>query len=107
MKKAVKYLFTGALFFVMLAPVQGRAGVDVYVRIAPPKVAKVKVVKRVPARPYRHAVWVAGHYQYKHGRYVWVSGRWIKGKAGFVYVQPHWQKTRHGWRYVTGHWVKK
>ncbi|MFQ5651732.1 MAG: hypothetical protein ACE5IY_17480 [bacterium] len=105
MNKLSKWLLGGALVILISFPVQSEAGVGVYVKLGPPKARRVKVVK--PAKPYRHAVWVAGHYQHKNGRTVWVNGVWIKHKVGFVYVQPHWKKTPHGYWFVPGHWVKK
>jgi len=81
------------------------AGTRVYVRVAPPKAKIVKVVR--PAKPFRSAVWVAAHYQYRNGQYVWVKGHWVKSRHGYVYIQPIWKKHKRGYYYVPGHWVKK
>lgn len=105
MKKAIKMIVTGALFGLLLIPAKSDAGVRVYVKIGPPRLKTVRVVK--PAKLYRHSVWVAGHWQYRNGRHLWVSGYWIKKRPGYVYVQPHWKKTRHGYYFVSGHWVKR
>jgi len=91
----------GALF---LLPLSSEAKTRIYVRVGPPK-ARVIVVK--PAKPYRHAVWVNGHWQYRHGRYVWIKGYWVNPRPGFRYVAAHWQRTPHGYCYVPGHWVRR
>ena len=38
---------------------------------APPPKVEVR-----PARPYRGAVWVPGHWKWRKGRYIWISGHW-------------------------------
>ena len=49
-------------------------GCTTYVRPAPP-VSRVEVK---PAKPYKSAVWVPGHWKWKNRRagYVWVPGHW-------------------------------
>ncbi len=74
----------------------------IYVKTAPPA---VKVEVR-PAPPYRGAVWVPGHWAWRHGRYVWVKGHWVKPRHGYVYVPGHWVKKRYGWVWVSGHWKR-
>jgi len=105
MKKSIKAAVAVAALSVALISGQGEARAHVYVRIAPPRIHAVKVVR--PARLFRHAVWVSGHYRYRHGAYVWVSGYWIKPRHGYYYVQSHWQPTRYGYRFVPGHWARK
>jgi hypothetical protein len=105
MKKLRNWVILGALTAVFLIPMKSEAGVKVYVRFGPPRLKAVKVVK--PAKPYRHAVWVAGHWQFKKGRYVYLNGYWVKPRRGYVYVQARWIKTPRGYCFVPGHWVKK
>ena len=105
MKKAIHFVAASALLTMLLLPEPGNAGVRVYVRLGPPKVRTVKVVR--PAKPYRKALWVDGHYVYKHGHYVWVGGKWLEPRVGFVYIKPHWRHTDRGYYFVPGHWVKR
>lgn len=105
MRQKMQVVAATILLSLLLLAGQSDAGTRVYVRIAPPKVRTVKVVKS--PRPHRYSVWVAGHHKYVHGRHVWVSGYWLGHKPGYVYVQPHWNKSRRGYYFVPGHWVKK
>ena len=105
MKKSVRVAIATACFSVLMLSGQSEAGVGVYVRIGPPRARVVKVVR--PARPFRSAVWVNGHYVYRHGHYVWVKGYWLKRKPGYVYVQPHWKHTHRGYVFMPGHWIRK
>ncbi len=104
MKAWKSILGAAALATVFMFPMQSEAGVRVYVRFGPPRAAAVRVVK--PACPYRDAIWVKGHYVYRHGRYVYVKGHWVQARRGYRYVQPHWVKTPRGYFFVAGHWVK-
>ena len=74
-------------------------GPAVVVRQPPPKKVEVK-----PAKPYKNAVWVSGHWKYTGGNYVWVSGYWTKSKPGKTWVSGHWAKRRGGYVWVKGHW---
>ncbi|MFQ5750483.1 MAG: hypothetical protein ACE5HI_00680 [bacterium] len=85
MKKLITLILAGALSVVFFLPLQSEAGVRVYVRVGPPKVKTVKIIKRV--KPYRNAVWVAGHWRYIHGRYIWYKGYYVKARPHYVYVQ--------------------
>ena len=53
------------------------------------------------ARPYRGAVWIAGHHEWINGRWVWVGGYYTyPPRRGGVWVPGHYN---HGyWR--PGHW---
>jgi len=104
MNKLTRFFAAAALSGLFLLPSLAEAGVRVYVRVGPPKVRAVKVVR--PIRPYVKAVWVSSHWQYKHGRHVWVKGYWVNPRRGFVYVQPRWKKNRHGYYFVAGCWKK-
>ncbi|RMI20791.1 MAG: hypothetical protein D6681_02060 [Calditrichaeota bacterium] len=74
----------------------------IVVKTAPPP---VKVVVR-PARPFRGAVWIPGHWAWRHGHWVWVSGRWVKPRKGYVWVPGHWAKRPRGWVWIPGHWKR-
>lgn len=105
MRKLNCIVAAAALFGMFLMPSQSEAGVRVYVRIGPPRAHVVKVYR--PARPYRDAIWVSGHYRYRHGRYVWTRGHYIRPRRGYIYVQPHWKHTRRGYFFATGRWVRR
>ena len=104
MNKLTKVFTAAALAGLFLLPSLAEAGVRIYVRIGPPTVRMVKVIK--PVRPCAKAIWISAHWQYKHGRYVWVKGYRVKPRYGYVYVRPRWKKNRHGYYYVTGHWKR-
>ena len=78
-------------------------GPRVLVKIAPP-VPKVVVVNK--KSPYKHGVWVAGRWEWRHNRHVWVDGYWVKARHGFVWVDGHWVSTSGGWEWIEGHWKK-
>jgi hypothetical protein len=101
--KVIAIIFVLGMF---AAPSESLAGVHVYLRFGPPPPVRTVTVVR-PAKPYRHAVWVAGHWKYDCGRYIWVDGHWIKARRHYVYVQPHWVRTPRGFYFVPGHWVRK
>jgi len=104
MNRLTKFFMVAALAGLFLLPSLAEAGVRVYVRVGPPKVRTVKVIK--PVRPCAKAIWISAHWHYKHGRYVWVKGYPVKPRHGYVYVQPRWKKNGHGYYYVTGHWKR-
>ncbi|MCG8608327.1 hypothetical protein MJD09_25495 [bacterium] len=105
MKNLKSLLLAATVAGITLAPSLSEAGIRVYLRVGPPKVKTVTVVK--PAKPYRNAVWVNAHYRYINGRYVWTKGRYIKSRPGYKYIQPRWVKMRSGYYFVEGHWVIK
>lgn len=101
-KKFSAMLLLTGLF---LLPSIVAAHTRIYVRIGPPPVKKVKVIK--PCKPHGNYIWVSGHLIFKKGKYVWVSGHWVKNRPGYVYVPAHWKKSPRGWYFVPGHWVKR
>jgi len=77
------------------------SGCTTVVRTPPPP-AQVEIR---PAPPFRGAVWISGHWNYKHGNWVWVPGHWKSPpwpKA--IWVPGHWKKTPRGWKWAPGHW---
>jgi hypothetical protein len=76
----------------------------VVVRVAPPA-PKVVAVAR-PVCPYKQGVWMAGNWEWRHGKHVWIDGRWIKAKANHTWVDGHWMNMRDGWEWIPGHWRK-
>ncbi len=87
------------LFYGAFSVADARA--KVYIKTGPPA-HRVVVVK--PASPYKHAVWVNGHWVWRAGRHVWVQGYWIKQKPGHHWDEGRWVHTRHGWAWMPGHW---
>jgi len=75
----------------------------VYVRTPPPKV----IVEVRPTPPVRGAIWVAGHWEWRRGKYVWVKGRWVKPRPGYVWVPGRWVRKHRGWVWVPGHWKRR
>jgi len=102
--KKMKALALAGLLSAFLLPQVSFAGARIYVRIGPPPPKRVTVVK--VHKPHKHAVWVAGHWQWNGKKYVWVNGHWVKPRNGYVYVPGHWQHNRHGWYWVSGHWKR-
>ncbi len=100
--KTIKMIFLTAFLSFFIFPLFGAANAAIYVRTAPP--AKKVVVK--PAKPYKNAVWVSGHWGVKGGNYVWISGHWTKHRHGCVWVDGYWKKTPKGWVWVKGHWAR-
>ena len=76
------------------------------IRIAPPP---VKVVKVRPAKPFKKAVWISGHWKWraKKNNYVWVKGHWAKPRKSQVWIQGVWVKTPNGWKHKKGHWKRR
>lgn len=105
MRRFAKTLIIIGFLGIFALPVDSMTGVRVYLRFGPPPVRTVTVVR--PARPFPHAVWVAGHWKYDCERQVWVAGHWIKGRRHYAYVQPRWVRTPRGFYFVQGHWVKR
>jgi len=59
------------------------------------------VVEHPWARPYRGAVWVAGHNEWIRGRWVWVGGYYAyPPRPCAVWIGPRY---RHGY-YYSGYW---
>lgn len=105
MSRIKGFMLVAAFAGLVLFPPKGEAGTTIYLRYGPPSLKTVRVVK--PPKPFAGAVWVSGHWAFKHGRYVWVKGRWTKPRPGYIYVPARWKKTPRGYRFVPGRWVKK
>ncbi len=101
--KALRGFIAALAFIIMLGFADiSSAGTRVFVKIAPPA-PKVVVVKKCP---YKHGVWVAGRWEWRHNRHVWVDGYWVKARPGFVWVDGRWVHTPDGWEWIDGHWKK-
>jgi hypothetical protein len=61
-----------------------------------------------PLVPFTGAVWIDGHYIYRHGGYVWEPGRYVKPPyPGSAWTPGYWEKHHRGWRWQKGHWDRK
>jgi hypothetical protein len=59
------------------------------------------------ASPYRTAVWIAGHNEWKDGGYVWVGGYYsYPPQENNHWVAPVYSHTEQGYLYESGHWSK-
>ncbi len=60
-----------------------------------------------PPDPGGNALWRAGHYQFRNGRYLWIPGAWVvPPRAGLEWVPGFYKQTREGGLYINGHWRK-
>ena len=73
--------------------------IGIQVGVPPPPI----VVEHPWARPYRGAVWIAGHHEWVNGAWVWVGGYYAYPPyPGAVWIGPSY---RHGY-YHAGHWAR-
>lgn len=105
MKSLNKMMMACALVMIGLNPLDSEviARGRVVIKVAPPA---AKVVMARPACPYKNGVWVAGYWEWHHGRHVWRDGRWLKPKHGHVWVDGRWHNSADGWEWIPGHWKK-
>ena len=55
--------------------------------------------------PHRQAVWVPGHWAWRHEHYVWAPGHWeVPVQPGYVWVPGGWVARGGGYAWVEGHW---
>ena len=94
-------LFLISLFFTSIF--FSCAARTVYLKSPPPAV-KVEVK---PAKPFPNALWNAGHWAWKGGKYIWISGHWVKQRPGYVWVPGHWINRPRGWVWVAGQWKRR
>jgi len=52
------------------------------------------------------AVWIAGHWLWRNGRYEWMPGRWENAPPGAAYVPGRHKPTGQGWVWEPGRWRK-
>jgi hypothetical protein len=94
-----QFIFSGMIIVAVMF--SGLAGCTTVVRTTPPP-ARVEVR---PAPPFKHAVWIDGHWKHRHGDWVWVPGHWVKRpNPGAHWVPGHWKQAPRGWKWVPGHW---
>jgi hypothetical protein len=86
-------------------PASSQVAVGVGIRIGPPPLR----YERVVARPFAHAIWIRGHWEWspRFDRYVWVRGNWVAGRQGFTWVDGRWNHEAHGWVWREGYWSRE
>jgi len=67
---------------------------------------RVLLIVNKPKCPYKHGVWIAGHWRWQNSQFVWAEGYWVKHRPGFTWVDGHWGKSHEGWIWIEGHWRK-
>jgi len=92
---------TALALVMLLTPLAGCVGT---VRTPPPSHHPVDMR---PVAPFSGAIWIEGHYAYRHGNYVWVPGRYMRPPhEKSVWVPGYWKEHRRGWKWQEGHWEK-
>ncbi len=94
-------LAAALVFLISCAPTQAHSGA--VIRVKPPA---AKVVVR-PAKPFKNAVWVSGHWRWQGGKYAWVSGKWKRARSGYVWNDGRWKQSRRGYVWIPGRWKKR
>jgi len=90
-----------ALAILSFSSTQASAQVGVSIQVGTPPPPPPAVVYKPWPRPYRSAVWIAGHNEWVNGRWVYVGGYYAyPPRAGAVYVSSRYH---HG-HYYPGYW---
>lgn len=57
-----------------------------------------------PEPPAPGAVWIAGEWEWRGGRYVFIRGHYVVNETR-AWVPGHWRATPGGYVWVRGHWA--
>jgi hypothetical protein len=97
--KIVVLAAVAATTFVVSAP--RASAIDIGINVGGPPPPPPVVVERPWAPPYRGAVWIRPHNEWRDGRWVWVHGYYgYPPYPGAIWIEGHYG---HGhWR--SGHW---
>lgn len=68
-------------------------------REAPPAPIDEKFV------PRRGHEWIAGHYEWKHGKWAWQKGHYEGRKHGKRFTAGHWENKGDHWEWTMGVWA--
>jgi hypothetical protein len=60
--------------------------------------------ERIPPRPYRDAVWLAGSWDWQGNGWAWIPGRWERTQRRGSWVKARYVREGDGWRYEPAHW---
>ena len=97
LRLAVLAFAATAIVFVGSSQASAATYAGIQVGVPPPPI----VVEHPWARPYRGAVWIAGHHEWVNGAWVWVGGYYAyPPRHGAYWVRASY---RHGY-YYPGHW---
>ena len=93
-------LFACALFVTLFAGANKASAVSLNIQVGgPPPPPRHDYNRWAP--PYRGAVWIAGHNEWRDGRWVWIGGYYdYPPRRGAAWVPGHY---RHGYWYP-GRW---
>jgi hypothetical protein len=88
----------------LLAGAGTASAIDIGVQVGGPPPPPPPVVERPWAPPYRGAVWIRPHREWRGGGWVWVRGYYdYPPYPGAIWIEGHY---RHGyWR--PGHWSRR
>jgi len=73
---------------------------------AAPKPPPAPQVESPGPPPGPNAVWIAGHWFWRSGKYEWVPGQWETAPPGASYVPGRHKQTGQGWVWEPGRWRK-
>ena len=96
-----KLLLTAAIAGSLGSVVLPASAAVVIVQTAPP----APLTEVVPA-PRHGYVWVAGYWDWSHGKHHWVKGTWTRERTGYVYHQPVWEQREGHWEMNRGGWAR-
>lgn len=60
--------------------------------------------ERIPRRPSRDAVWLAGSWDWQGNGWVWIPGRWERTEHRGTWVKARYVREGDSWRYEPAHW---
>lgn len=88
-------------FVVLFVSSKPASAIDVNIRVGgPPPPPRADYGRWAP--PYRGAVWIAGHHEWRDGRWVWIGGYYdYPPRRGGYWVPAHY----HNGYYRPGHWA--
>jgi hypothetical protein len=107
-KRIIGVLATSMLMGIPVTTATAQVGVSVntpglQIRLghtAPPRLRH----ERIPPRPNRNAVWLAGSWDWQGNQWVWIPGRWERGEHQGTWVKARYVREGGEWRYEPAHW---
>ena len=100
MKLFSRFLTLTLLAGFLIIPM-AEARTRIYVRVGPPPI----IVEHQTLAPHPGYVWQPGYHRWDGTRYVWSAGTWARPPYRHaVWVPGHWVNERRGYYWVEGHW---